>query len=319
MSKIRKVSAAVLLCMAVLLLVLPEAHAAARIDTEHDASLTLNYHYGEIPVSGATFSLYYVAAVDPVCSYTLAGPFADYPVEVNDNTVESWNELAETLKGYVFYDNVKPVVSGITGSSGSIRFGGLKPGLYLLTGNSRTVGDYTYYCQATVIAIPGLDQTTDEWVYDVTAEPKCSRRDADVPYDKTVTRKVLKVWDDNGSASRPGEVIIQLYCGAKLYDTVTLNADNNWRYAWDNLPSHNANREKNEWTVVEKPVDGYTVAVQKQGITFTVTNSKHSPSPVHPSLPQTGALWWPVPVLLFVGLALVLTGVIRRRGSCHEE
>lgn len=36
-------------------------------------------------------------------------------------------------------------------------------------------------------------------------------------------------------------------------------------------------------------------------------------------LPQTGQLWWPVPVLLFLGCALVLLGLFRRRGNCHEE
>lgn len=35
-------------------------------------------------------------------------------------------------------------------------------------------------------------------------------------------------------------------------------------------------------------------------------------------LPQTGQLWWPVPVLLFSGIVCVLVGVIRRKGGTHE-
>lgn len=36
-------------------------------------------------------------------------------------------------------------------------------------------------------------------------------------------------------------------------------------------------------------------------------------------LPQTGLLWWPVPVLLAAGLLLVLMGVMRRKGNRDEE
>jgi len=32
-------------------------------------------------------------------------------------------------------------------------------------------------------------------------------------------------------------------------------------------------------------------------------------------LPQTGQLWWPVPVLLSAGLLLLLIGVVRRKRS----
>ena len=37
------------------------------------------------------------------------------------------------------------------------------------------------------------------------------------------------------------------------------------------------------------------------------------PKPPVPSLPQTGQLWWPVPVLFCAGLVLILFGLIRRR------
>ena len=36
-------------------------------------------------------------------------------------------------------------------------------------------------------------------------------------------------------------------------------------------------------------------------------------------LPQTGQLWWPVPVLAGVGIALVVAGVLRRRGSRRDD
>lgn len=35
-------------------------------------------------------------------------------------------------------------------------------------------------------------------------------------------------------------------------------------------------------------------------------------------LPQTGVLWWPVPVLLAAGLLMIVLGILRRRGECNE-
>lgn len=36
-------------------------------------------------------------------------------------------------------------------------------------------------------------------------------------------------------------------------------------------------------------------------------------------LPQTGQLWWPVPVLLMLGIGLILVDMLRRRGNKHER
>ena len=42
------------------------------------------------------------------------------------------------------------------------------------------------------------------------------------------------------------------------------------------------------------------------------TNNYKTPEP---TLPQTGVLWWPVPVLFFLGMILVMVGTVRRRRS----
>lgn len=36
-------------------------------------------------------------------------------------------------------------------------------------------------------------------------------------------------------------------------------------------------------------------------------------------LPQTGQLWWPVPVLAAVGLLMIVIGLLRRRSAGYEE
>ena len=102
-----------------------------------------------------------------------------------------------------------------------------------------------------------------------------------------------------------------------MFDEAVLLAENSWRYAWDNLdPSAT-------WLVAEADVpEGYTVSVSCEGSVFTVLNTAKTPLPSTDGgnapdggtrLPQTGQLWWPVPVLLAGGLALCAAGVLGRR------
>lgn len=45
----------------------------------------------------------------------------------------------------------------------------------------------------------------------------------------------------------------------------------------------------------------------------------NSPSEDSPELPQTGQLWWPVPIMLFAGLLLVILGLMQRKGATYEK
>jgi hypothetical protein len=52
------------------------------------------------------------------------------------------------------------------------------------------------------------------------------------------------------------------------------------------------------------------------------TGSVDNPEPLPTlsgSLPQTGQLWWPIPILVAVGLVLIIIGIIRRRNFEYEE
>lgn len=228
--------------------------------------------------------------------------------------------LATTLKGYVWADSLTPLVSGETAKDGTMTVT-LKPGLYLVTGSRRTVGEYTYSASPFLVFLPGSNTEQNTWDYTVTSYPKASgeKNPAHDSDDRLITRKVLKIWDDSGKkSSRPKEITVRLMCDGKVYDTVTLNADNNWRYAWDNL------ERGHDWLVTEKAVSGYTQAITQEGITFTVKNTVTSEKPADPSkpaattLPQTGLLWWPVLPLLTVGLLFLVIGLYRRKGGEHE-
>ena len=125
-----------------------------------------------------------------------------------------------------------------------------------------------------------------------------------------------KVWDDAGKENvRPAEVSVQLLRDGRVYDTVALNAGNNWRYTWSDLD------DSYSWTVVEQECEDYTVRIERNGITFVITNTyvKEIPDnptptePTKPGLPQTGQPWWPVPLLLTCGLLFLVVGLICRK------
>lgn len=73
--------------------------------------------------------------------------------------------------------------------------------------------------------------------------------------------------------------------------------------------------------------EGYTVSISREGITFVITNTlkpseepaptpqpSSPPTPGEPTLPQTGVLWWLVPLLAILGALLLLLGWgLRRR------
>lgn len=318
--KCKRLLCALLVCLMAMSVLPLAAFAQGPIDVDASCSLTIDYHYEDLPIPGATFQIYYFAAVDAATNFTLTEQFRKYPVRLDDNSAESWTQLALTMKGYVQVDNVAPDYTRQTDETGRITLTGLKTGLYLVVGAKRTVGEYTYTAAPFIAAVPARNNENNTWDYDVTVVPKLSRdkNPSDEPTDKVISRKVLKVWEDNGyTKKRPKEIIVQLLKDGKVYETVTLNEANNWRYFWDNLPACDENGAKIEWTVVEKDISGYTVKIEQDGITFVITNTyKNPPATTKPPiLPQTGVMWWPVPILACAGILFLVLGIVRRRSS----
>ena len=316
------------ICLSLLLvfMLLPvSALAAGRIDLDQDVSLTITYQDHGTPLSGAVFNIYLVATVNAYGELETTEQFKIFNVDIPGKADDTWRALASTLEGYVLRDNIAATDSGKTDRNGQIAFptGGkrLTAGLYLVLGERHTQDGYRYDATPFMVMLPSLDKENNVWSYDVADSPKFDR--SEIPGssgDDTITRKVLKVWEDKGQEKdRPEEVIVQLLRDGKVFDTVTLNAANNWRYTWTALDNGYS------WTVVEKETDNYTVEVTQEGITFVVKNTHNEDipdeptTPTKPTLPQTGQLWWPVPVLIAAGLLFVVIGLLRRRGAADEK
>ena len=356
-------------------------------DRETPCSLTL-----DMGAPGVTVRVYRAAEVTEDVRFVLTGDFAGYNVDLDGLTSTGWASLAQTLRGYVFLDAIQPLRTGVSDETGRLTFSDLPVGLYLVDGERIASTEDDGYRQPApfMICLPNWEQSTDPetgtvsggWQYNVAARPKYTTLDGE-----TVMRRVLKVWNDGGSISRPAQISVTLLKDGEPYETVDLNAENNWRYAWDELDGNS------DWQIVESSGSGgYTVSVSLQGVTFVVTNSYNPPPPVTPppvnppsdppdgtsdnppdtpnapppvppppdevledpevplasqepepdmeepmepedpdeivledpevplaSLPQTGQLWWPVPMLAMGGMISLLLGLIWNRRSQDDE
>ena len=95
---------------------------------------------------------------------------------------------------------------------------------------------------------------------------------------------------------------------------MTLNEANDWLYTWDALPEYSADGKEYNWSIQETAVSGYVSSVKQNGCTFVLTNTMDKQK-----LPQTGMLWWPVPLLTVGGLSFLILGVAGRKKKRHDE
>ena len=317
------------LLAAVLCLLTSVAQAAGSIDLTRKPTLTLTYRDGKTALSGAKFSIYRVADADETGELTVRSEFDEFDLDIRGKNDRRWREMAQTLESYVLRREFTPTDSGKTDKTGMLTFPTqgktLAAGLYLVIGERHTQGGNDYDAEPFFVLLPTQDLENNEWVYDVSANVKFGK--TPVPDDgDTVTRKVLKVWDDDGAGdSRPQEITVELLRNGKVYDTVKLSEKNNWRYTWLDLEADA------RWSVTEKTVSGYTVSITREGITFVVTNTKKPDrtdtpdtpvkpsnpskpsSPAKPTLPQTGAVWWHVEALALSGLVFLILGALDRK------
>lgn len=341
----------ILLCVCCTVYSVRLAHAASVTEINQKSQLTLTYKYPNV-----RFSIYKVAELTETGKYSATGVFSKYKLDFSGTDSSNWRKLSETLSGYVALDNPRSVASKTTNSNGKVSFLDLEQGLYLVIGSQYTYGSTIDTAMPFLINLP-CENISGQWDYRVTISPK-HESNIYLPGDKT-NIKVLKVWDNDKDKTKPQSVEVSLLCDGKIYDSVTLNHKNNWRYTWENLD------DSKMWQLIEKNVpENYTVTCVKEKTTFVVTNTYHEPqeseettgpdnptspqttdnpdnptetgipnNPILPTeeqytsggnvgkLPQTGMLWWPVPLLAAVGLLAFAIGWRRHKdgSDCDEE
>lgn len=276
------------LCALVMALALPVFAESA---PSGNCSLTLEYIDEGKPLENAVFRMYCVAVGSPG-SYDLTEHFESFiesPSGLRWTSAEQLETIAGDLTDYIADAGIEPDQSGVTDGNGQLAFRELEQGLYLVLGESLTEDGLIYTPQPILTWLPcaGPDE---QFVYDLACQPKFIK---DTEF---TMRTVKKVWVDDGT--HPASVVVQLLCDGEKYDEVTLSAESDWMYAWEELPYGHV------WTVEEKEIpDGYTAAVTQDGVAFTVTNTK-TPPPPQTGDPSRLSLWLTIMVISGFGLLL---------------
>ncbi len=289
----------VFLCMASLLV------SGRTAEAEETGQNSIRLKSGE---EGTSFTLYKAADKKDDGTFALTKDFADAGIEVNDLTTDGLANAGAVLSVYIEKNHPQPVSSmKITG--GACRWTGLEDGLYIAVATPISRNGELLEFSPVVAYLPYTDNGTEIRDLDSDVKPPSTVPDSS-------KYKVFKVWKDGNSAARPKSVEISLIqqnaSGSSVYDTCVLNKNNNWTWTWKNLPSGYI------YKAVENNVpQGYTQTVSGERSAIVITNTtvpeKNKVTALKSGkLPQTGQLWWPVPVLVVVGLLCLLVGFWKR-------
>ena len=266
-----------------------------------DASLFISIKdYEDTPLENATFKLYKIASVKGKGVYTTTEPFINTNITYDNQDLLKWDNILIELTTYIKDNNIEPNLIVKTDEEGKVQINKIDKGLYLIMGENYKLGAKTFDIQDFLVSIPNM-VVQNKWEYDVRVRPKYMY---DIDTSKIVDKTVTKVWDDKGYENeRPSNIKITLLKYGVVYDEITLSLENNWTYTWEDLD------DTYDWTIVEKEVPAnYISKVTKNGNEYQVINTHKKTDASF--LPNTGQLWWPIPILIGVGLILIALGII---------
>lgn len=231
------------------------------------------------PVSNMQVSLYRVADEN----YNLVDSFSRYSIDLKQDA----QGAANALENRILMDGIEADASNSSDSSYKASFTGLETGIYLVVGKEVFQDGVFYMPQVSLVSLSG----------DLSVDLKYEMSD------KPSRIHVLKVWKKDNKKSRPKSIeVCLLRSDGIVVDKVVLNSDNQWSYTWDNLSTSYT------YSVMETSVpSGYKESCTREKDTIVLTNTgsdKYRVEKKDEVLPNSGQLWWPVPVLLFVGLVL---------------
>ena len=227
--------------------------------------------------------------------------------------VSSGNKSAQDAYAEVLRSQKTPLATGQTNSQGNLRFQGLADGTYLLTGTPFRMQDELCEPEMILVTLPAKDVNGNP-ANIVILRPKFEIRDAQ----QEMQYKVIVLWEDVPGAKNkvhPETAEVFLYRNGSVAQSLVLGTPENWQYTWTETDPSAI------WAALETIPQGYTVRYERQGNTFIIINTpivKQHQNTTEDKLPQTGQLWWPVPILAMSGFVLLLLGWLRRKESRNE-
>ena len=296
-------------------------------------SLTIQCEKDGDVISGMEWNIYKAAEKNSDGEYVLVGDFADYRISFGDGSVSALSAAASTLASYVIADDIEAGQTGVSNEEGKIVFtalvsGELTDGVYLAMAKPFVDGELKYTAEPMLLELNSSSAETAN----IVAYPKISTEYSE---GEEKEYSVTKIWENDGeNVIFPEFITVNIYCDGELYSTVNLAENNSWTYSWTASSEH-------EWSVTEAVVpNNFEVIIRSQDGAFVVVNSFKdtdtsitptptptpgedgptpttgvdkptptpdgetdlTPTPTPPEkLPQTGQLWWPLPLLIIGG------------------
>ena len=234
--------------------------------------------------------------------------------------------LAYTFENYITINGIIPDQSGITGISGTISFV-VDEGWYIAIPSKLTTDEKIYRSTPVIVCVSSLDIYSDNWGQEVTVYPKTDESEND-PTKPPLKDVVIKFWWDSDIERPKDPIIIIIYQNNVEVGKAILDSDNNWEQIFKDIPFDY------EWTLVQEnaPEDKMFIFTKELGyhpvkVVEIITIKHHVDTnisqqitnlttPVYQEnidsekLPQTGQLWWPVPLLAFSGIIVFFSGYI---------
>ncbi len=211
----------------------------------------------------------------------LTEPFAGYDISLDHNTNAEWQELAMELEDGVEKDQISPTRETSTGSDGKVQFSGLEAGWYLVTGSRMKLSGTEYK------AVPFVVNLTEGVPMKADVKHSPVPDEPETPTDPTPEEPTNPGGSDDGGGSSGGSDGGSGGPGGPGESTSITDQD---------VPLGPGSGEPE------------TAAVPDEEVPLA-------------KLPQTGQLWWPVPLLFAGGCLLIVGGMIQGKGetSAHER
>ena len=243
--------------------------------------------------------------------------------------IEEIQSLAYTFENYIKLMKSEPVSSGFADSDGKISFSGLEYGWYTAVPEKLFSGNMVYTASPIMICISDYGIYSKAWGTSVTVRPKTDESVREPSKDI-----IIKYYPNSSSPDPDKKIPIIIYHDNEKYDSALLEKDNDWTYVIPGVPDDDTDWKivqtdvpDNEYPVYHKetnrdddtPVDILIIwhanipdtpvtepdNTETQNTDFFTENSE--------KLPQTGQLWWPVPVLASAGILFIAAGISVRR------
>lgn len=148
---------------------------ADNIDGSRMSSLSVTYQYDTVMLSNVDVSLYYLASVDATGFFQFTDDYLDVAFDTTNISSSDLTLQAETIENYISSHQLQASSLLKTNQNGVTNFSNLVPGLYMVTVDSKVVGDYRYDASPTIVSIPILEDGT--YQYDVQMNIKTEREE----------------------------------------------------------------------------------------------------------------------------------------------